>query len=103
MQINFSQKKPKRFHTQVFLVCVEKKYYTIMQCTVNIFGSKSGHLSNRIIERFSSFSPKSVLLYLMIFQDGEYQMCCRTWKNHQIQPIFQEKNEENLAIFYCFF
>ena len=34
------------------------------------FGSKSGHLSKRIIEEFSSFSP-NFLQYLIIFQNGD--------------------------------
>ena len=34
----------------------------------------------------------------MIFQSGEYQICCSTQKNHQIKQKFGE-NEENLAIF----
>ena len=31
----------------------------------------------------------------MIFQNGEFQMCYRTWKNHQKL----QENEENLANF----
>ena len=63
---------------------------------MNIFVSKGGHLSNRIIQRFSSFFP-NFLQYLMIFQNGECQMCCRTRKNHQILQQFGG-NEENHAM-----
>ena len=56
-----------------------------MQSTVNIFGSESGHLSNRIIRRFVFIFCKNIVavfrkyvLYLLLFQSGECQMCSKT-------------------------
>ena len=59
-------------------------------CTVNIFGSKSSHLSNRIIGRFVFIFPK---FFAVIDAFSKWRV-----QNHQ---ILQKSggNEENLAIF----
>ena len=77
------------FHS--FQANLYKKY--LIRKTMNIFGSKSGHLIAKVtLGRFFA-AP----LHLMFFQSGECQMGSRTRKNHQILQKFVV-NEENLAI-----
>ena len=60
--------------------------------TVNIFDSKSGHLSNRIIERFFLIFSK----HFAVFDDFSKW---RVPKNSKKKSSNIAKNEENLASF----
>ena len=64
---------------------------TASQSTMNIFGSKSGHLHNRKkLQSFLHF-PKC-LQYLMIFSNFTEHLALSTFKNHQRQKFFLKKN-----------
>ena len=71
-----------------------------MHC-MNIFGSKSSQLRNRIsLKIFLHFLQNKLQQYLMIFQSGESAKCATNLgKYHQIWHKIGENDEENLAIF----
>ena len=64
---------------------------------MNIFGSKRGHLSNRIIERFFCIFSK----LFSVFDDLSKWRVPNVLPNSENHEIWQKliENEENLAIF----
>ena len=68
-------------------------------CTVNIFGSKSGHLNNsRNCKVFFIFS--TFLLYLMIFLSSAAHLALSILKNHQILQKVWRKWRKIFQLFY---
>ena len=79
-------------------ICIWEMWMLNNQYIVKFFGSKSGHLSNRMIERFFFIFSK---LYAVFDDFSKWRMPNELLHNSEKHQILQklQVNEENLAIF----